>query len=356
MQILRGYIRFLDETPEGKSRGNLEKAFSDPATAHVSLAQAVSLAKELETGSYELPRSERRLRLGLVAHFIKRTDSAENDRFVRDEFAEVCRDSKARRESDQAGRALVALLQKTEGLSDFLRGVDAASNERHAGPEVFAQVFRRMGRAKIRRFTYHVGEDFVHLASGLRAINEAILYLDLTAGCRIGHGTAAGLIPRKWWDSVGGSVIQPCEDRLDDLVFTWGMLVKKRVLRDRLPLIEAEIRRLAMHIWRDPQLTPDILLKSWTIRHIDPIVRSYGRHDVDLDRDAEIRMFRQSEFCEPDAHKQFLRRHGVGLSKEARIRARAPVLVNQQGDVLDSDILEALQIATLELMQGIRPV
>jgi adenosine deaminase len=351
MQILRGYLRFLDETPEGKSRGNLEKVLFNPATARVSLAQAISLAKELETGSDELPRSERRLRLGLVAHFIKRTDAAEKDRFVRDKVVGVCRDSKARREADQAGRALVALLQKTEGLSDLVRGMDAASNERHAGPEVFAQVFRRMRRAKIRRFSYHVGEDFVHLASGLRAINEAVLYLDLTAGCRIGHGTAAGLTPGKWWDAVGGSVIQPCEDRLDDLVFAWGTLLKKCVLSDRLPLIEAEIRRLAMYIWGDPQITPDVLLRSWKIRHIDPIVRYYGRHDVDIDRDAEIRMFRESQIREPEAHGQFLRRHGVGLGREARIRARSPVLVNQQGDVLDSDILEALQFATLELLQ-----
>lgn len=351
MQILRGYLRFLDETSEGKSRGNLEKVFSDPLTARVSLAQAVSLAKELETGSDELPLSERRLRLVLVAHFIKRTDPAEKDRFVRDEFSEVCRDSKARREADQAGRALVALLQKTEGLSDLVRGVDAASNERHAGPEVFAQVFRRMRRAKIWRFTYHVGEDFVHLASGLRAINEAVLYLDLTAGCRIGHGTAAGLIPDKWWDSVGNSVIQPCEDRLDDLVFAWGILLKKCILSDKVPLIEAEIRRLAMHIWRDAQITPDVLLRSWTIRHIDPIVRSYGSNDVDIDRNAEIRMFRESQIREPAAHGQFLRRHGVGVHSEARVRARAPVLVNQQGDVLDGDILEALQVATLELIQ-----
>ncbi len=227
MQILRGYLQFLDEDPTGKSRGTLEKIFSNPDKPHSSLSEILKLVRSFEDGKIEngkevTPRSPRRLRLGLVAHFIKRTDLSERERFKEGgELAPICRDSKARREADQAARALVVLMNKTTGLSEMIRGVDAASNERHAGPEVFAQVFRRMRRAGIKRFTYHAGEDFVHIASGLRAINEAVLFLDLSSGCRIGHGTAAGLIPAKWWSSVGGSVIQTLEDRLDDLVFAW---------------------------------------------------------------------------------------------------------------------------------------
>lgn len=357
MQILRGYLQFLDEKPDGKSRGKLASIFSDPEAFHPSLSEILGLVRSFEDGKMEdgrevVPRSQRRLRLGLVAHFIKRTDPEERDRFREGgHLAPVCRDSKARREADQAARALVVLMNKTTGLSEMVRGVDAASNERHAGPEVFAQVFRRLRRAGIRRFTYHVGEDFVHIASGLRAINEAVRFLDLSAGCRIGHGTAAGLIPAKWWSSIGDSLIQPLEDRLDDLVFAWGTLSRRGILLAKLPLLDLEIRRLSMQIWQDPALTPDILLRAWQLRHLDPIVRTYGNYDVDRDRNSEIQMFHDSKLREPDAHTQFLRRHGVGMSSDALLRSGKPILVTRETDVLDVEVLEALQSATLGLLQ-----
>ncbi|HEJ7174009.1 hypothetical protein [Serratia marcescens] len=356
MQILRGYLQFLDEEPEGKSSGKLARIFSDPETGHLSLPEILKLVRSFEDGKMEngkevVPRSQRRLRLGLVAHFIKRTDPLERARFRKGGgLAPVCRDSKARREADQAARALIVLMNKTTGLSEMIRGVDAASNERHAGPEVFAQVFRRMRRAGIQRFTYHAGEDFVHLASGLRAINEAVRFLDLSAGCRIGHGTAAGLVPDKWWSSVEGWVIQPCEERLDDLVFAWGTLVHKGVLLDRLPILDLEIRRLAMQIWQDPALTPEILLRAWQLRHLDPIVRIYGNYDVDRDRNFEIQMFQDSKRRDPHAHAQFLRRHGVGVSGDALLRGSESLLVTRETDVLSPDVLEILQAATLELL------
>lgn len=357
MQIFRGYLQFLDEEPDGRARGQLARIFSDSGLRNVSLSETLKLVRSFEDGEIEgdrqvLARSKRRLRLGLVAHFIKQTNQAEREGFLAGGgLAPSCRDSKTRREIDQAARALLALINRTTGLSDMIRGVDAASNERHSGPEVFSPVFRRMRRAGIQRFTYHVGEDFVHIASGLRAMNEAVRYLNLSAGCRIGHGTAAGLTPVKWWSSVGGTVIQPREDRLDDLVFAWGILVETGSLLDRLPLLDLEIRRLAMQIWQDPALTPDLLLRAWQLRHLDPDVRSYGNYDVDQHCNSEIRMFKESQHREPDAHAQFLRRHGVGMSKGVFQRSSEHIVVSREKDVLDLELLAALQAATLKMLQ-----
>lgn len=357
IHILRGYLQFLDETPDGISRGKLTRILSSPEQSPLSLSELLRLVHSFESGEVEngletVTPSERRLRLGLVAHFIKRTDVEERDRFLScAELRPVCRDSKARREADQAARALIVLINKTVGLSNIIRGVDAASNERHAGPEVFSQVFRRLRRAGIKRFTYHVGEDFVHVASGLRAINEAVLFLGLSAGCRIGHGTAAGLIPAKWWSSIGDSLIQPVEDRLDDLVYAWGALLHQGVLLDRLPMLDLEIRRLSMGIWQDPSVTADLLWRAWQLRRLDPIVRVYGKYDVDLDRDSEIQMFQNAKLQDPDAHSLFLRRHGVGVSGDVLQRSRKPILVAREADVLDVEVIEALQSSTLNLLR-----
>lgn len=353
MQVLRGYLMFLDEKADGAPRKFLQKLLADPETTKISLAEIIRLTRDFEVGTNKIPASERRLRLGLVAHFIKRTDGAELERFYqRTQPPAVCRDVRVRREVDQATRALVVLMKSTEGLSELIRGVDAASNERHAGPEVFAQVFRRMRRAGVQRFTYHVGEDFVHLASGLRAISEAVHFLDLSAGCRIEHGTAAGLSPNSWWKAQGGSVVQPLEGRLDDLVFVWGLLRGKSSMSSHVVLIEMEIRRLAMQIWRMPTLTPDVLHRAWELRHLDPIVRIYGRNDVDPDRNEEIRIFLESAARDPEAHSQFLRHHGVGVEDGVLVRARQPVFVEQASDVLSASVLEVVQSAVLELLNG----
>lgn len=79
-------------------------------------------------------------------------------------------------------------------------------------PEVFGWVFRvlkntteaevnplygeRLPQLKI---TYHVGEDFLDVADGLRAIDEAIRFLQLDYGDRLGHALALGVDVRKWY-------------------------------------------------------------------------------------------------------------------------------------------------------------
>lgn len=339
--ILRGYLQFLSEDKDSQS-------FSPPPS-YYSLAELLERVQQIESGRTGASQSPRRLRLGLVPHFIKQTKSSERDAFFSGNGVRpLCRDVRLRRETDQNARALVALLQRTRGLDSLIRGIDAASNERHAGPEVFAPVFRRMRAAGIRRFTYHVGEDYAHLASGLRAIGETVLYLGLDAGCRIGHGTAAGVSPKKWWDSVQGYVVLPMEERLDDLVFAWDTLLHARVHTDSLPLIEAEIRSLAMRIWQNPTITPDVLAAAWKLRALDPLAREDQSNDVDPNRREEAKCYTEAAKRHPLAHTQFLRRHGVGAEAEQLQRCREDIMVSRESDVLSPKILRALQQAVLK--------
>ncbi|MFK3773308.1 adenosine deaminase [Pseudomonas sp. NPDC089406] len=344
-KILRGYLRFLSENED-----------SQLESTHVpfnyrSIPELLDRIRALETGKDGITKTRRRLRLGLVPHFIKQTTLTERQAF----FAETssrpdCRDFHLRHRVDKSARALAAFLQSNHGSDKLIRGIDAASNERHAGPEVFAPVFRRMRNAGVRRFTYHVGEDFGHLASGLRAIVEAVIFLDLDAGCRIGHGTAAGVSPKKWWNSVNNYVALTIEDRLDDLIFAWGTLVKIRCHVEALPAIEAEIRRLAIKIWHDPLLTPDILSAAWRLRYLDPLSKGYSINDVEPNKRQEAGLFLNALTNTPLAHSHFLRRHGFGASTEELQRSQEEIIVLRDNDVLTPKILRTLQQYLLKLL------
>lgn len=358
-QVVRGYLEFLSEDAQGR------KVESRGVEPYESLADLLKLVARHEGRSPDDAKgralnfgnanssklSVRRLRIGLVAHFIKQSSKTDRDTFFRDAGVRPrCRDFRLRTETDQRARALVGLIERTSGLDALLRGIDAASNERHAGPEVFAPTYRRMRAAGISRFTYHAGEDFAHLASGLRAITEAVTFLELGAGCRIGHGTAAGLSPKKWWKSVGGVVVMPIEDRLDDIVLAREFFLRERLGGDRLPHLEAEIHRLAMRIWNDPRITPQILASAWKMRALDPLVRETQTSDVDHQKRSEALKHQVAKYHEPLAYAHFMRRHGIGADVNELRRAREDMVVSVTDDVLRPEDLRLLQQSVLRLV------
>lgn len=355
-QILRGYLEFLSEDAKGHKQNASVGTYRSLSDLLQMVREHEEFAAPNDPARPRAPqRSSRRLRLGLVPHFIKQSNAKERDAFFNaTHLRAACREAALRAETDQRARALVALIQMTSGLESLIRGIDAASNERHAGPEVFAPTYRRMRRAGIVRFTYHAGEDFAHLASGLRAMTEAVLFLDLSAGCRLGHGTAAGLNPKRWWRTTGGTVVMATEDRLDDLVVARELLLQARLAFEQLPLIDAEIHRLSMRIWDDPRLTPDLLASAWKLRSLDPLVRANDHVDVDPHRQAEALLHLSAIRTEPSVYAHFLRRHGINASAAELRRAREEVVVSMDSDVLRPRDLRLLQHVVLKLLHDRR--
>ncbi|MCC5878303.1 MAG: hypothetical protein JJU03_00195 [Idiomarina sp.] len=152
--------------------------------------------------------------LALVPHFIKRKPK-------KDEvypYALLFKDLK-----NQAA-ILMAMLKYEPRLTRWIRGVDAAANEMHAPPELFGPLFRVLAKSGIAHFTYHVGEDFPHLITGIRSIDDALRFLPLRNGDRLGHGTAIGITPDIWRRSLPSSLAMTKETRLLDLVFIWREL------------------------------------------------------------------------------------------------------------------------------------
>lgn len=122
---------------------------------------------------------------------------------------------------------VLSLLNKTIDTNDvqeFFVGIDAAGNEMYSPPESFAPCFR-LFRKRLNEhdkkigFTFHAGEDFVHLISGIRYIYEVYKFLDYEKFDRIGHANALGLDSKMWREKLNNTIFMKRGEWLDNLVF-----------------------------------------------------------------------------------------------------------------------------------------
>ena len=98
-------------------------------------------------------------------------------------------------------------------------GIDTLGNEFNAPPEVYGHVYRYARKKGLKNQTFHVGEDFYDIIGGLRAIDEAIRFLELDCNCRIGHGLALGIAPDEYYKTRHHRVVMPKQELLDNLVW-----------------------------------------------------------------------------------------------------------------------------------------
>ncbi|ASS73975.1 hypothetical protein CIG75_02580 [Tumebacillus algifaecis] len=184
-------------------------------------------------------------RIGLVYHLIKQKDNIDKD------WMEYRRDN-SRLDRLHYGRIQQDYLDKTSMimrlrnripyLSNFVVGLDAASLENHTPIQVFSPVFevarnsdkdgmRMLDRDghKVRHqslfFTFHAGEDYRHLNSGLRRIDEVIDYCKFHSGDRVGHGIALGVSVERWVQE-NEQVLLPQGEYLDNLLWAWGVYTR----------------------------------------------------------------------------------------------------------------------------------
>lgn len=131
------------------------------------------------------------------------------------------------------------------GRLPMVRGYDTCSGEIGCRPEVFAQFYRdiqafaRDCGASWIHWTYHVGEDFLDLVDGLRAIDEAVRFCELPSGSRLGHGMALGIDAIYYYEMKQWKLLLPGQDLLDNIVWTLGFcqefgIVIKSGLKEKL--------------------------------------------------------------------------------------------------------------------------
>lgn len=113
--------------------------------------------------------------------------------------------------------------------NDRLVGIDAANSEILARPEVFAQAYRYLRRHTINDtvvnrpndlcMTYHVGEDFMDVADGLRAYDEVIKFMQFGNGDRLGHALVLGVDVATYYHKRNYVVAMPLQMILDNVAW-----------------------------------------------------------------------------------------------------------------------------------------
>ncbi|MBE9603136.1 hypothetical protein [Pedobacter sp. MC2016-24] len=229
-----------------------------------------SFQNEVINQKYKVPKPITESTLKLIAHYIKEADR---------DLDEYIRHKSLRGRLVGESRAISNLLEGSGKFKDKLTGLDAASSEFDTPPEVFAPAFRMVKKSTIPKRTFHAGEDFYHLISGLRAIFEAITFCGLEENDRIGHATATGISASEWCNLLGKKMLIPQGEYLDNLVFC-RYLINSKQLTTLLPAIkkiETEILDLLLKIYGKNHSIDDYEA-SWLMRDICPVHANYDNY------------------------------------------------------------------------------
>ncbi|MCB2300273.1 amidohydrolase family protein [Clostridium tagluense] len=180
--------------------------------------------------------------VGLVFHMIKDVDKKEPEKCWQNYCGVEDKELHFKELQEKYKRQVEALNDVREeipGLSEYILGIDAASIENNTEPWVFAPVYEEardssrskivhianstsMNRIKSLGFTFHVGEDFRHIMTGIRRIDEVVEHFKFHAGDRIGHGMALGINVDSWINN-NKIVILPRGEYLENLLWIWGI-------------------------------------------------------------------------------------------------------------------------------------
>lgn len=210
-------------------------------------------------------------------------------------------------------KAINSIRKFSISVSNRIVGIDAAGTEIGFRPEIFAQGYRYLKfysyenndyilNANNRNplgFTYHVGEDFLDIADGLRAIDETIRFLNFKRGDRIGHGLALGINPEMFYRKKNFHIILSKLDFLDNIVW-----LLTQIRKYNLTTSQALVLQLTENYWKilydiynqqictgkecQPEykkqeinitsIQPDVYYQSWLLRGDDP--KLYFNSDV----------------------------------------------------------------------------
>lgn len=224
-----------------------------------------------------------------VVHFHRgfKFDLNKDDRALpsyRDELLGTIRDFKRFFESATYAQYNIGDKCANLDLRKMIRGFDVSGNENQLPVEIFAPYLRVLRASVISpEFPYgsymrrpfisvHAGEDYSHVLSGLRAIDETVEFCKMAEGDRLGHALALGVDVNNWAEKQK-MVYLTLSDQLDNLVWLYHQAVKIALITDRftacLALIQQKISRYSSKLYGE-SVAPEILYDSWLLRRNEP--------------------------------------------------------------------------------------
>ena len=280
-----------------------------------------------------------------VLHFIKRPDVPEREE---NNICCNCRHIKLREEIYIKTLAILKLREKYSDVAGRVLGIDAAAQEIGCRPEVFAQAFRTLhedtgycctenGYKRIPqlRMTYHVGEDFLDIVDGLRAIDEAVLFLNMDCGDRLGHALALGVDVRKWYESKQYQISLTKQDYLDNIVWLYHAIIRYDIDgQDNFKnWLEAQYRRYFEEVYT----------RFIDSNYIDAIQKRRGKnghkgnmnfdihdyHDAWKIRGDDPRLYLKGYYCKDNSDGSPYKTHGVNkmFPEDFYVRKRNEVVI-----------------------------
>lgn len=212
--------------------GSMENENIKKFEVRFSPAESVEklVANMMKLEDFELADKKKKKAVYYVLHFAKSADENPSENYLWGR-RKVYRHKRLRDKLERQAGAVERLRDEYPEYAARVLGIDACAQEIGCRPEVFAPVFRRMvshtSRAKGNkeipqlRVTYHVGEEFLDVVDGLRAVDEAVRFLNLKCGSRIGHGTVLGISVENWYQKKRNTIVLSRQDYLDNIVWMY---------------------------------------------------------------------------------------------------------------------------------------
>lgn len=243
-----------------------------------------------------------------ILHFPKSPFKIETDENCN--FIGKCRNHELRVKNKKCAKAVANALANNYKLRKRIKGIDGCANEIGCRPETLANELRYLSNFNpistlsydyqnkeplSLRVTYHVGEDFLDIVDGLRAIDEAIYFINLKRNDRIGHALALGIDVNDYYKSKNYKVVLPKQDLLDNLIW---ILHKSEMLNVELSQrlrnkISILVDELLMEIYKEftdnnrISINQELYFHSWELRGDDPNLYCTGKYVYENDINSE---------------------------------------------------------------------
>ena len=230
---------------------------------------AGKIEKSLEE-IYNSLREDTKEKCSIIFHFIKTRDASYT-------AEQSIRNNELRQKVKTQALAIYNFRLQNENRDSLVGrvvGIDAANSEIFARPEAFAQAFRFLrghevfsteyNRPNDLNITYHVGEDFLDVADGLRAVEEALIFLGLRNGDRLGHALALGTDVRAYYAKRYDMICESKQVIIDNLAWLHHKCIKLKGSTSLLGYLEMMFHKYFREIydkkvWSD-QTAMDVLL------------------------------------------------------------------------------------------------